>query len=245
VIDVRAVERFGGAVREAERDGAIVTGGGRPDRTGLDVEPTIVSGLPAGRPLTREELSVPFVTATRVARSTRRSPRPTPSTTAHGRDLQPRRRRGRQVPRRDRSGRRLRQPARGRDDRGVAGHPVVLRLEEQPLDREGRSRALLRPAVHARAEPHRRRGLVDSSVSSVREAWADRRSWQGRREGDVAQPHDRARTPPRATRRRALRAVLPNGSTSVTGEPRRPPRARAATTEGPRGRPPPPPAPPA
>jgi 1-pyrroline-5-carboxylate dehydrogenase len=66
VIDERAVERFEAAVRDAERDGAIVTGGGRPDVSGLYVEPTIVSDLPAGHPLTREELFVPFVTVTRV-----------------------------------------------------------------------------------------------------------------------------------------------------------------------------------
>jgi 1-pyrroline-5-carboxylate dehydrogenase len=67
VIDERAVERFDAAVRDAERDGAIVTGGGRPDLAGLYVEPTIVSDLPPGHPLTREELFVPFVTVTRVA----------------------------------------------------------------------------------------------------------------------------------------------------------------------------------
>jgi 1-pyrroline-5-carboxylate dehydrogenase len=66
VIDERAVERFEAAVREAERDGAIVTGGGRPDLAGLYVEPTIVSDLPPGHRLTREELFVPFVTVTRV-----------------------------------------------------------------------------------------------------------------------------------------------------------------------------------
>ncbi len=66
VIDERAVERFQAAVREAERSGAIVTGGGRPDRSGLYVEPTIVSDLPPGHPLTREELFVPFVTVSRV-----------------------------------------------------------------------------------------------------------------------------------------------------------------------------------
>jgi 1-pyrroline-5-carboxylate dehydrogenase len=66
VIDERAVERFDAAVRDAERDGAIVTGGGRPDLAGLYVEPTIVSDLPPGHPLTREELFVPLVTVTRV-----------------------------------------------------------------------------------------------------------------------------------------------------------------------------------
>jgi 1-pyrroline-5-carboxylate dehydrogenase len=67
VIDERAVERYEAAVRDAERDGAIVIGGGRLDLPGLYVEPTIVSHLPPGHPLTRKELFVPFVTVTRVA----------------------------------------------------------------------------------------------------------------------------------------------------------------------------------
>src|SRR3954454_5881878 len=67
VIDERAVERFGAAGRDAERDGTVVAGGGRPDLPGLYVEPTIVADLPPGHPLTREELFVPFVTVTRVA----------------------------------------------------------------------------------------------------------------------------------------------------------------------------------
>ena len=54
-------------MHDAERDGAIVTGGGRPDLPGRYVEPTIVSDLPPGHPLTREELFVPLVTVTRVA----------------------------------------------------------------------------------------------------------------------------------------------------------------------------------
>jgi len=67
VIDERAVERFDAAVAEARRDGTIVAGGGRPSRDGLYAEPTLVTGLPAGHRLTREELFVPFVTVTRVA----------------------------------------------------------------------------------------------------------------------------------------------------------------------------------
>ena len=67
VIDVRAVARFDAAVAEAERDGTVVAGGARPDGGGLYVEPTIVTDLPAGHRLTREELFVPFVTVTRVA----------------------------------------------------------------------------------------------------------------------------------------------------------------------------------
>jgi 1-pyrroline-5-carboxylate dehydrogenase len=67
VIDERAVQRYEAAVRDAERDGAIVIGGSRLDLSGLYVQPTIVSDLPPGHPLTRKELFVPFVTVTRVA----------------------------------------------------------------------------------------------------------------------------------------------------------------------------------
>src|SRR3954452_23176249 len=66
VIDERALERFREAVAEAEREGTIVVGGGRPDGGGLYAEPTIVTDLPPGHRLTREELFVPFVTVTRV-----------------------------------------------------------------------------------------------------------------------------------------------------------------------------------
>jgi 1-pyrroline-5-carboxylate dehydrogenase len=64
VIDERAVERYVDAVADAERDGTVVAGGGRPD--GCYVEPTLVTDLPAGHRLTRDELFVPFVTITRV-----------------------------------------------------------------------------------------------------------------------------------------------------------------------------------
>jgi 1-pyrroline-5-carboxylate dehydrogenase len=64
VIDERAVERYVDAVADAERDGTVVAGGGRPD--GCYVDPTLVTDLPAGHRLTREELFVPFVTITRV-----------------------------------------------------------------------------------------------------------------------------------------------------------------------------------
>ena len=53
----------------------------------------------------------------------------------------------------DPGGRHLRQPARRRDDRRVAGHQFVRRLEGQRLDRPRHRRPVLRAAVHARAEP--------------------------------------------------------------------------------------------
>jgi 1-pyrroline-5-carboxylate dehydrogenase len=66
VIDERAVVRYHAAVAEAGRDGAVPAGGRALELPGHFVAPTVVSGLPAGHRLTREELFVPFVTVTRV-----------------------------------------------------------------------------------------------------------------------------------------------------------------------------------
>jgi 1-pyrroline-5-carboxylate dehydrogenase len=66
VVNAAAAERFGRAVTEAERDGEVVAGGGRPDLPGWYVEPTVVAELPLGHPLTRDELFLPFLTVTRV-----------------------------------------------------------------------------------------------------------------------------------------------------------------------------------
>ncbi len=66
VIDEGAVERFTTAVAEARRDGAVAAGGDPLELPGHFVAPTVVTGLPAGHRLTREELFVPFVTVTRV-----------------------------------------------------------------------------------------------------------------------------------------------------------------------------------
>jgi 1-pyrroline-5-carboxylate dehydrogenase len=64
VIDRRAVERWSGAVAEARRDGAILTGGERLSEGALArgnyVEPTIASGLPASHRLFQDELFAPF-----------------------------------------------------------------------------------------------------------------------------------------------------------------------------------------
>jgi 1-pyrroline-5-carboxylate dehydrogenase len=64
VIDRRAVERWAGAVAEARRDGAILTGGERLTDGGLArgnyVEPTIAGNLPASHRLFQDELFAPF-----------------------------------------------------------------------------------------------------------------------------------------------------------------------------------------
>ena len=66
VVNEQAVERFERSVEAARRDGRLAGGGSRGDDTGWFVEPTVVSNLPLGHPLTRDELFLPFVTAVRV-----------------------------------------------------------------------------------------------------------------------------------------------------------------------------------
>jgi len=66
VVNAAAVERFEWSVEAARRDGTVAAGGSRGDDTGWFVEPTVVSGLPPGHPLTRDELFLPFVTVVRV-----------------------------------------------------------------------------------------------------------------------------------------------------------------------------------
>ncbi len=67
VVNERSVDRFEAAAADGERDGTLAAGGGRPDLPGLFVEPTVVSGLPAGHRLERDELFLPFVTVSSVA----------------------------------------------------------------------------------------------------------------------------------------------------------------------------------
>ena len=59
VASAGAEERFDEAVAEARRDGEIVVGG---ERHGGFVSPTLVTGLPRGQRLTRDELFLPFLT---------------------------------------------------------------------------------------------------------------------------------------------------------------------------------------
>ena len=66
VVNAASVARFQSAVDAARREGAVAAGGGRPDRPGWFVEPTVVCDLPHGHRLERDELFLPFVTVTRV-----------------------------------------------------------------------------------------------------------------------------------------------------------------------------------
>ncbi len=92
---------------------------------------------------------------------------------AHGRVLLRGQGRGRQVPRRDRGRRGLRQPARGRDDRRLAGHPAVRRLEGQHRDGQGRRRASTTSSSSCASRARRsstsaRRGPDEPAVSVER-----------------------------------------------------------------------------
>jgi 1-pyrroline-5-carboxylate dehydrogenase len=66
VVNEDSVARFEAAVVDARRDGDVAVGGGRPDLPGLFVEPTVVTGLPRGHRLERDELFLPFVTVSTV-----------------------------------------------------------------------------------------------------------------------------------------------------------------------------------
>jgi 1-pyrroline-5-carboxylate dehydrogenase len=66
VVNERAVARFESSVEAARRDGVVAAGGSRGDDAGWFVAPTVVSGLPLGHRLTRDELFLPVVTVVRV-----------------------------------------------------------------------------------------------------------------------------------------------------------------------------------
>lgn len=66
LIDDAVTARVRAAVADAEGDGATVTSAAIPDGPGHFVAPTIITGLPRGHRLTREELFAPVVTVTAV-----------------------------------------------------------------------------------------------------------------------------------------------------------------------------------
>jgi 1-pyrroline-5-carboxylate dehydrogenase len=66
VVNGASVARFESAVRAVRLEGRLAAGGGRPSRPGNFVEPTVVTDLPLGHALERDELFLPFVTVTRV-----------------------------------------------------------------------------------------------------------------------------------------------------------------------------------
>jgi 1-pyrroline-5-carboxylate dehydrogenase len=66
LVDDAIGRRMDQALETAARDGRIATGGRVEDRPGNYYRPTVVTDLPLGHPLTREELFAPLVTVTAV-----------------------------------------------------------------------------------------------------------------------------------------------------------------------------------
>ncbi|MFC5677696.1 aldehyde dehydrogenase family protein [Aeromicrobium endophyticum] len=66
VIDDAIARRVDDAIEVGRRDGTIRTGGRVPDREGNFFAPTVVTDLPDGHPLTRDELFAPFLAITTV-----------------------------------------------------------------------------------------------------------------------------------------------------------------------------------
>ncbi len=161
VVDARAVARYEAAIAAADRDGEVVAGGAALAAAGPLRGAGRGGGTARGPPAHPRGAVRPVRDRHQgglVRRGAGGGQRG--RLRADRRRVQRRPARARPVPRRDRGRRRLREPARGRDDGRVARVPVVLRLEEQRLDRQGRARPVLRAAVHARAEPHRRDAVI-------------------------------------------------------------------------------------
>ena len=160
VINEDAVKTYERAVAQAQGATAArsSTGGRRLTdgefAHGYFVEPTIIDGLPTSHPLFSEELFVPITVVGDVIVA-RRSDRPGEQhrIRPHRRHLLGGRSRDRAVLQPHPGRRHLREPPRRRDDRRVARHQLVRRLEGQRLDRPRHRRSVLRAAVHARAEP--------------------------------------------------------------------------------------------
>ncbi len=141
---------------EAERDGTVAAGGTRLDLPGHFVAPTVVTGLPAGHRLTRDELFVPFVTVTRVGSYD--AALAEANAIDYGLTAGVFSRDDAELARfldEIEAGVVYVNRRAGATTGRVARLPDVLRLEEQRLDRQGRARPVLRAAVHARAEPDR------------------------------------------------------------------------------------------
>ena len=159
VINEDAVKTYERAIAQAKRDGGKVLTGGRRITDGefahgYFVEPTLIDGLPTSHPLFSEELFVPITVIGDVA------------TLDEAIDLANRSEYGltagifseddREIEEffnRVQAGVTLRESPRRRDDRRVAGHQFLRRLEGERLHGARHRRAVLRPAVHEGTEP--------------------------------------------------------------------------------------------
>ena len=166
VINEVSSARFETAVADARRDGEVAAGGGRPERPGHFVEPTVVTGLPKGHRLERDELFLPFVTVTRVSsfdEALAEANAPAYGLTAgvFSEDPAEKERFLAEIE----AGVVYVNRRAGRHHRRLARHADLRGLEVERHDRQGRARALVPAAVHARAEPDGR-GLSAAASSA-------------------------------------------------------------------------------
>ena len=156
VVNEASVARFEAAVAAARSATAASPPAARPDRPGHFVEPTVVSGLPQGHALERDELFLPFVTVSRVGsfdEAMAEANAPVYGLTA-GIFSEDEAEKERFLDTIEAGVVYVNRRAGPPPARGPA--PRVLRLEVERLDRQGRPRPLVPAAVHARAEPHDR-----------------------------------------------------------------------------------------
>ena len=160
VINEDAVQDVSSArSRRRRRDGGTILTGGRrltdgEFAHGYFVEPTIIDGLPTSHPLFSEELFVPITVVGDV--TTLDEAIDLANGTEYGLTAGIFSEDDGEIQRffdRIQAGVTYVNRRAGRDDRRVARHQLVRRLEGQRLDRPRHRRAVLRAAVHARAEP--------------------------------------------------------------------------------------------
>ena len=148
VVNEEAMATFEQAAGEAKKNGNVITGGERLTdgdlERGLFVQPTIVEA-PDDSWLWKKELFVPFLAVApfdELDEAIEKANDTEYGLTAGLFQQGPPRDRG--LARQDPGRRRVREPARGRHDRRLAGRAALRRLEGFGDDRQGRRRSLLR-----------------------------------------------------------------------------------------------------
>jgi Aldehyde dehydrogenase family len=178
VIDENIAGRIDAAMRTATEDGHVLTGR-RLDRDGNWFAPIVVSELPAGHALTREELFGPFLTITKVDNfsDALAEANDVPYGVTAGVFSAATRPRSTNLSNRSRLASYTSTAPLGYHRR-LARRAVVLRLEAQRFSGQGRPGPLVHPGFHARAEPHHRE---EPFVTPIRQSSVIRRPrrWRG------------------------------------------------------------------
>ena len=167
LVDDAIGRRMDQALETAARDGRIATGGRVEDRPGNYYRPTVVTDLPLGHPLTREELFAPLVTVTAVdgldaALAEANAVDYGLSAGIFTGDEQEKERFLDEIE----AGVVYVNRRSGATTGAWPGSAVLLRLEGQRFLREGRPGPVVPAGLHARAEPHGRWG--DRGVTACR-----------------------------------------------------------------------------